>query len=111
MHPSGNAWMFHFTHTYTMASGHIGVDILTSDPAQLVAFNNARYADLRIQQGQANEIIAQVGALLRSTQPGNPLNGLPSRKMILAGTSASAGVLINYLPAHMVYRLGDMKPI
>jgi hypothetical protein len=33
------------------------------------------------------------------------------RKMILAGTSASAGVLINYLPSHMVYRLADMKPI
>ena len=31
--------------------------------------------------------------------------------MILAGTSASAGVLVNYLPAHMVLRLPDMKPI
>ena len=31
--------------------------------------------------------------------------------MILVGTSASAGVLVNYLPAHMVYRLADMKPI
>ena len=110
MHPSGNAWMFHFTHTYTMTSGHIGVEIVTSDPAQFVAFNKARYTDLRIQQGQANEIIAQVGALLRSNQPGNPLNGLRLRKMILAGTSASAGVLVNYLPAHMVYRLTDMKP-
>ena len=111
MHPSGNAWMFHFTHTYTMTSGHIGVEIVTSDPAQFVEFNGARYADMRVQQGQANEIIAQVGALLRSNQPGNPLNGLRLRKMILAGTSASAGVLINYLPAHMVYRLNDMKPI
>ena len=111
MHPSGNAWMFHFTHTYTMTSGHIGVEIVTSDPAQFVEFNGARYSDMRVQPGQANEIIAQVGALLRSTQTGNPLNGLRMRKMILAGTSASAGVLINYLPAHMVYRLSDMKPI
>ena len=31
--------------------------------------------------------------------------------MILAGTSASAAALINYLPAHMVLRLSDMKPI
>jgi hypothetical protein len=111
MHPSGNAWMFHFTHTYTMSSGHIGVEIVTSDPAQFVEFNRARYSDMRVQPGQANEIIAQVGALLRSTQTGNPLNGLRMRKMILAGTSASAGVLINYLPAHMAYRLSDMKPI
>lgn len=111
MHPSGNAWMFHFTHTYTMTSGHIGVEIVTSDPAQFVEFNEARYKDLRIQPGQANEILAQVGAMLRSSEAGNPMNGLRMRTLILAGTSASAGVLINYLPAHMVYRLGDMKPI
>ena len=111
MHPSGNAWMFHFTHTYTMTSGHIGLEIVTSDPAQLAAFNAARYSDLRIAPGQANEIIAQVGTLVRSSQGTNPLGGLPVRKVILAGTSASAGVLVNYLPAHMVYRLGDLKPI
>jgi hypothetical protein len=111
MHPSGNAWMFHFTHTYTMTSGHIGVEIVTSDPGQFVEFNEARYSDLRVQPGQVNEILAQVGALLRSPEPGNPLNGLRMRTLILAGTSASAGVLINYLPAHMVYRLAGMKPI
>ena len=111
MHPSGNAWMFHFTHAYTMTAGHVAVEVVTSDPAQFVAFNAPRYKDLSIQPGQANEILAQVGALLRSKQPSNPLAGLPVRRMILAGTSASAGVLINYLPAHMVYRLGDMKPI
>jgi Alpha/beta hydrolase domain len=111
MHPSGNAWMFHFTHTYTMSSGHIGLEIVTSDPAQFVAFNSARYSDLRVGPGQANEIIAQVGALIRSSQATSPLAGLPVRKMILAGTSASAGVLVNYLPAHMIYRLADMKPI
>ena len=111
MHPSGNAWMFHFTHTYTMTSGHIGLEIVTSDPAQLIAFNPARYSDLRVAPGQANEILAQVGALIRPRQRTNPIGGLPVRKVILAGTSASAGVLVNYLPAHMVFRLGDMKPI
>lgn len=111
MHPSGNAWMFHFTHTYTMASGHAGVEIVTSDPAQFVEFNDTRYRDMRVGPGQAPEILAQVGALLRSTRPDNPLGRLPVRRMILAGTSASAGVLINYLPAHMVLRLADMKPI
>jgi len=111
MHPSGNAWMFHFTYAYTMSTGHIGVEIVTSDPAPFVAFNGPRYKSLRVQPGQASEILAQVGALLRSKQPGNPLAGLPVRKMILAGTSASAAVVVNYLPAHMVYRLGDMRPI
>jgi hypothetical protein len=111
MHPSANAWMFHFTHTYSMASGHVAVEIVTSDPAQFVDFNAARYRDLSLQPGQASEILAQVGALIRSKNASNPLAGLAIRKVILAGTSASAGVLVNYLPAHMVYRLADMKPI
>src|SRR5688572_22123072 len=105
MHPSGNAWMFHFTYAYTMTAGHAAVEIVTSDPAQFVAFNGPRYKDLSVKPGQANEILAQVGALVRSKQPDNPLAALTVRKMILAGTSASAAVIVNYLPAHMVYRL------
>jgi hypothetical protein len=111
MHPSGNAWMFHFTHRYSMAAGHVALDILTSTHVPFAEFNPERYKDLQVLPGQAPEILAQVGALMKSPQPGNPLAGLPLRKMILAGTSASAGVLINYLPAHMVLRLADLKPI
>ena len=111
MHPSGNAWMFHFTHAYTMTSGHIGLDILTSTSVPFAEFNPERYKNLRVGQGQASDILAQVGVLIKSRQAGNPLAGIPLRRMVLAGTSASAAVLINYLPAHMVYRLSDMKPI
>ena len=111
MHPSGNAWMFHFTHAYSMTSGHVGLDILTSTSVPFAEFNPERYKGLRVGQGQASEILAQVGALIRSKEARNPLAGLPLRKMVLAGTSASAAVLINYLPAHMVYRQADMKPI
>ena len=28
MHPSGNPWMFHFTHRYSMTEGHIGLEIV-----------------------------------------------------------------------------------
>jgi hypothetical protein len=111
MHPSGNAWMFHFTHVYSMTSGHIGLDILTSTSVPFAEFNADRYKSLRVGQGQASEILAQVGALMKSKQAGNPLATLPLREMVLAGTSASAGVLINYLPAHMVYRQSGMTPI
>jgi hypothetical protein len=111
MHPSGNAWMFHFTYAYTMSAGHIGVEIVTSDPAQFVAFNGPRYTALDIKPGQASGILAQVGVLLRSNNPDNPLAGLTVRKAILAGTSASAGVLVNYLPTHMVYRREGLAPI
>ena len=111
MHPSGNPWMFHFTHVYSMSSGHIGVEILTSSPQAFSEFNPERYKDLQISNGQANEVIAQVGALLKSKQNDNPLAALAVRKMILAGSSASAGVVVNYMPAHMTWRLADMKPI
>jgi hypothetical protein len=111
MHPSGNAWMFHFTHRYTMDSGHIGVEIVTSGMPLFFDHNEPRYRDLKFDNAQTSEIIAQVGALLKSSEPGNPLNGLPVRNLILAGTSASAGVLIRYLPVHMVYRMPDMNPI
>src|SRR5689334_24217801 len=59
MHPSGNPWMFHFTHTYSMTEGHIGVEILTSATQGFTDFNPDRYKGLTIASGQANEIIAQ----------------------------------------------------
>jgi hypothetical protein len=111
MHPSGNAWMLHFTHIYSLSSGHISVDILTSNPAAFAERNPGRYGDLQIANGQSSEIIAQVGALIKSRQANNPLAGLPLRKMVLAGTSASAGVLVRYLPTHMSMRLADLRPI
>lgn len=109
MHPSGNAWMFHFTHRYSMSAGHVGLDVLTSTPEPFVEFNEQRYRTLRVAPGQAPEILAQVGALMKSKD--SPIAAYRVRKMILAGTSASAAVVINYLPAHTVLRLEEMRPI
>ena len=108
MHGSGAAHMFEFTSTYTMSSGHAAVEILTTSPMQFVELNEARYKPLRIANGQANDILAQVGALIRS---GAPLGGAMPRRLVLAGTSQTAGILINYLPAHMVYRTPQMQRI
>ena len=107
MHGSGAAHMFEFTSIYTMASGHAAVEILTTPPAQFVALNEARYRNLKLTGAQTNEILAQVGSLVR----GGNLVGGSVRKMVLAGTSMTAGVLINYLPAHMVYRTPQMQRI
>jgi hypothetical protein len=109
MHPSGNAWMFHFTHRYSMNAGHIGLDVLTSTHEPFVEFNEQRYRTLRVAPGQAPEILAQVGALMKSKD--SPIAAYRIRRMVLAGTSASAAVVINYLPAHTVLRLADMRPI
>jgi len=112
MHPSGNPWVFHNTHVYSMTNGVVGLELLTSASPGLVASNEARYKDLVLPDGSANDIIAQVGALIKSERADNPLKGLAVRKMILTGQSASAGVAQNYLSnAHMVQRLADIKPI
>ncbi|MEQ1581857.1 MAG: alpha/beta hydrolase domain-containing protein, partial [Steroidobacteraceae bacterium] len=58
---------------------------------------------------QTNEILAQVGALVRSAK--GPLAGLPVRKVLLWGTSATSAILVNYLPAHKIYKTPDMKNI
>jgi hypothetical protein len=108
MHSSGAAHMFEFTSTYTMSSGHAAVEILTTSPMPFAQFNPERYKDLQVAGGQASEILAQVGALVRS---GAPLAGARPRKMVLAGTSMSAGTLLNYLPAHKVFRTPDMQRI
>jgi hypothetical protein len=112
MHPSGNPWVFHFTQIYAMTNGVIGLEILTSTPAGLAAANEGRYKTLSVPNGAANDILAQVGALIKSDHKDNPLAGLGVRKMILTGSSASAAVAQNYLTnAHMAQRLADMKPI
>jgi hypothetical protein len=83
--------------------------VLTSTHQPFVEFNEQRYRSLSVAPGQAPEILAQVGALVRSKE--SPIAAYRIRKMILAGTSASAAVVINYLPAHTVLRLPDMSPI
>jgi Alpha/beta hydrolase domain len=109
MHSSGSAHMFEFTAAYLMNSGHVAVEILTTSPELMVDLNPERYDELSISNGQANDILAQVGALVKSTD--GPMGGLPVRKMVLGGTSMSAGTLLNYLAVHPRYRTPDMKHI
>jgi hypothetical protein len=109
MHFSGNAHGFGYNSIYIMTSGHIAAEIVVNSLNLFTAFNKDRYASLEVTPDQQNEILAQVGALIRSPQ--GPLKGLNVRKQILWGTSASSGVLSAYLPAHMVYRTPEMKNI
>lgn len=108
MHVSGAAHAFEFTAAYVMDSGHAAVEMLTTSGDPFKAFNAARYDRLKIEDGQQNEIIAQVGALIRSKQ--SPLGG-SVRKLVMSGSSMSSGTLINYLPAHLVYRTPEMQRI
>jgi hypothetical protein len=109
MHSSGAAHAFEFTAAYVMSAGHAAVEMLTTSPKQFTDRNSKRYAALAIEDGQANEILAQVGALLKSDR--GPFGKLKVRKLVLSGSSMSSGTLINYLPAHGVYRTPDMQHI
>jgi hypothetical protein len=115
MHASGNSWMFFFSRIYMMRHGHVSVEIApqkAGTEATIVASNPQRYAAINIPEaGQANEIIAQVGALLKSNGPASPLAGMRVRRMILMGTSQSAGTLRAYLPAHSSWRMPGGTPI
>jgi len=109
MHSSGSAHMFEFTAAYLMDAGHIAVEILTTSPQIMQDFNAARYEALSISNGQANDILGQVGSLIKSSD--GPLGDLGVRKMVLGGTSMSAGTLINYLADHPRFRTRDMQHV
>jgi len=111
MHPSGSAHMFEMTSIYTMSSGHAAVDISAGGLQQVIDANPERYKGFQVGNAQISEIIAQVGSLVKSKDPSSPFAGLKVRKMVLGGTSATAATLIQYLPAHMVYRTPDMQRI
>jgi hypothetical protein len=110
MHGSGAAHMFEYTSMYTMNSGHAAVEVVTTPntPGELKAMNEARYREMTLVAGQNTDILAQAGALVKT---GTPLGGTVPRKVILAGTSQTAGILINYLPAHAIYRTAKMERI
>jgi len=111
MHPSGSAHMFEMTSIYTMTNGHAAVDISAGGLQQVIDANPERYKGFQVGNAQVSEIIAQVGSLVKSKDASSPFAGLTVRKMVLGGTSATAGTLIQYLPAHMVYRTPDMQRI
>ena len=105
MHPIGGAHAFEYNSIYIMDSGHIAVEISTLGADQIREFNPARYGDIQISPTQTSEILAQAGALIKSSQ--SPIAALNPRNMILWGTSASSAILTRYLPAHAVFTLAD----
>ena len=100
---------FEYNSVYIMDSGHVAVEIATAGTQNFSGFNAERYAKISVENDQANGILAQVGALVKSSQ--GPLAGAAPRNMVLWGTSASSGILTRYLPGHAVYRTPDMQLI
>ncbi len=110
MHPSGSTHIFEFTSHYSMDAGHASLEVVVSGLNHLTDHNASRYEGVSVSNAQVSEVLAQVGALIKEG-PLSPLAGLEVRKMVLGGTSATAAILIRYLPAHGVYRTPSMERI
>ena len=110
-HAGGRSLVFEWSRVSILTRGHVFVEIVhgPANVTQLKTFNAGRYQPLQIAPGQANEILAQVGLLVKTK--GGVLAGYDVRRITLMGTSASSGTVRNYLPAHAEWRLADGRPI
>jgi hypothetical protein len=110
MHPAAAAaHAFEYNQLYIMSEGHIAVEIDTTGVDQIAAFNPERYGSLKVGQNQVSEILAQAGALIRDRS--SPISNLKLRKMVLWGTSASSGMVVNYFPTHRSLKRADLSNI
>ena len=85
--------------------------------AGLHQFNFERYGSLHVANNQQNEILAQVGRLVKSNHPDSPMGeSYPVRTMMLGGTSDSSGAARTYMSStsmldHADLRMPDGGPI
>ena len=115
MHSNGFAVTFEPARKYFFLRGHVHVEIAaqTSNVTTLKGFNPVRYASVSIPSGaQTSEIIAQVGALIKSNLSKGPLAPLSARRLFMEGTSQASGVLRTYQQQkHVQSRMPDGSAI
>jgi hypothetical protein len=111
LHAGGRSLIFEWSRQSILTRNHLFVEIVHSaaNINLLKTFNAARYASLSIATGQTNEVIAQVGRLIKSKT--GPFAPFDVRRVTLMGTSASSGTVRTYLAAHPTLRMPDEKPI
>ncbi len=111
MHAGGRSLVFEWSRESILTRNHLFVEIPHSpgNITLLKTFNAERYAALTIAAGQANEILAQVGRLVKSKT--EPFASYAVRYATLMGTSASSGTVRGYLDAHPAMRLPGGAPI
>ena len=111
LHAGGRSLVFEWSRQSILTRNHMFVEIVHSggNVNLLKTFNAERYAPLNIAMGQTNEVIAQVGRLIKSRT--GPFAAYDVRRTTLMGTSASSGTVRTYLPAHANFRMPDGGPI
>jgi hypothetical protein len=111
LHSGGRSLVFEWSRLSILTRRHLFVEIVHSagNITTLKNFNAERYASTNIGQGQTNEVLAQVGRLIKSKS--GPFAAYDVRRITLMGTSASSGTVRTYLGAHPNLRLPDGGPI
>ena len=125
-HRGGNALICQFARYGIGQRGHACMTVAArpinlSNPATagagLKEFNPERYGNLAVAANQTNEIVAQVGRLLRANLRGGPMgDAYRVETLILSGTSDSSGATRAYMesssmPDHADLRMPDGGPI
>jgi hypothetical protein len=100
----------------TVAARRINLTNPATAGAGLYEFNLERYGSLQVTDSQTNQIIAQVGRLLRENPAGGPMGEYAVRNLILSGTSDSSGATRSYMGSntqldHADLRMPDGGPI
>ena len=100
----------------TVAARPINLNNSATPGAGLKEFNLERYGSLSVANNQANEILAQVGRLIRSNLRGGPMGRYRVEHLILSGTSDSSSATRTYMsssamPDHADLRMPDGGPI
>src|SRR5687767_5753672 len=111
LHSGGRSLIFEWSRLSILTRRHAFVEIVHSaaNINTLKGFNAERYATLAIAQGQTNEVLAQVGRLIKSKT--GPFASLDVKRVTLMGTSASSGTVRTYLGGHANLRMPDNAPI
>jgi hypothetical protein len=111
LHAGGRSLVFEWSRQSILGRNHLFVEVVHSggNINLLKTFNAERYASLNIGMGQTNEVIAQVGRLIKSRT--GPFAAYDVKRVTLMGTSASSGTVRTYLAAHPTLRMPDEKPI
>ena len=98
----------------------VGLTVSSSAAATLQKFDPIRYQsvglsyqqDAACKDGLVWDLIAQTGALLRSTSHENPIRDYNVHRVVLAGYGQGGADVVTYSNAlHEVQRLGDGEPI
>lgn len=98
----------------------VGLTVSSSAAATLQKFDSIRYQsvglsyqqDAACKDGLVWDLIAQTGALLRSTSHENPLRNYNVHRVILSGYGQGGADVVTYINAvHAAQRLGNAEPI